>query len=435
MSNKLQILRTATAGNPVPAGTYPPGTPWVNFPDLKFGIIDLAQNPQNLLGVSIYAGTADYVVGDIVANAGKLYKAKNAVTGVIGGTFNAADWDEIGAGASVTVGATPPASPKLGSLWYEDANDGRIFVWDGTQWVDAAPVDHFATTLSPTAPTSPGTGDLWFDSTAGTRRLFVWDGAAWIDAAPAASTAGFVAKAGDTMTGQLVVPGGATGKQAPAADEVVQLAGDTMTGALSAPNIRITGDGVLKFGDLGSTNGYLHVIPTDGSVYLGGGKPGTSAFSGGLKLKKTGGNITGIVVNGKTGISSTVFEADSVNSLLIAKLRATSTPPNLTSVWSAAHNAHDISVGASSETLKDNIRPLTSWDTILKITPILYEDQNVHCTWAGLTVEDCEEQGMEGIIIDNGPEIPKGLAYDRVVPYLIKAVQELTTRLEALEAK
>ena len=143
MSNKLQILRTFTAGKPVPGGVYPVGTPWINFADLDFGIIDAGQNPQSLLGVTIYRGTANYVIGDIVFNAGNLYKAKKAVAGVVGGVFKATDWDEIGSGGvAVTVAAVPPATPKKGDLWYDDTKDGRMYVWDNTQWVDAAPASN-----------------------------------------------------------------------------------------------------------------------------------------------------------------------------------------------------------------------------------------------------------------------------------------------------
>ena len=44
-----------------------------------------------------------------------------------------------------------------------------------------------------------------------------------------------VLKAGDTMTGALSVPAGASGTQAPQVQEVVKKTGDTMTGALALP--------------------------------------------------------------------------------------------------------------------------------------------------------------------------------------------------------
>jgi hypothetical protein len=44
-----------------------------------------------------------------------------------------------GGGSSVVVSSTPPADPAVGDLWYDNADDGRLFIWNGAQWVDAAP--------------------------------------------------------------------------------------------------------------------------------------------------------------------------------------------------------------------------------------------------------------------------------------------------------
>lgn len=55
-----------------------------------------------------------------------------------------------------------------------------------------------------------------------------------------------VLKAGDTMTGALSVPAGASGAQAPQVQEVVKKAGDTMTGDLNIPNNVIDNPGVAK---------------------------------------------------------------------------------------------------------------------------------------------------------------------------------------------
>ena len=67
--------------------------------------------------------------------------------------------------------------------------------------------------------------------------------AATVDQVTAVDTAS-VAKAGDTMTGQLTLPGGGTGKNAATVDQVdavstasVAKAGDTMTGNLTVPSL------------------------------------------------------------------------------------------------------------------------------------------------------------------------------------------------------
>ena len=100
----------------------------------------------------------------------------------------------ISAIARVTVSQTAPSSPTAGDLWYH-STQARLFVYynDGSssQWVDAAPFNlqgSGAATVSvgATAPAGPSDGDLWYNSNYG--RLFVYykDGTSdqWVDAAP-----------------------------------------------------------------------------------------------------------------------------------------------------------------------------------------------------------------------------------------------------------
>lgn len=42
--------------------------------------------------------------------------------------------------AVVVVGATAPTAPGVGDLWWNSV-DGRMYVYYGTAWVDASPVD------------------------------------------------------------------------------------------------------------------------------------------------------------------------------------------------------------------------------------------------------------------------------------------------------
>jgi hypothetical protein len=73
----------------------------------------------------------------IVALQGKTH---NALTG-----RDAADAHPLASitGLAAALGAaisdTPPTSPPTGRLWYDTGTTGRMFVWNGTQWVDASP--------------------------------------------------------------------------------------------------------------------------------------------------------------------------------------------------------------------------------------------------------------------------------------------------------
>lgn len=74
-------------------------------------------------------------------------------------------------------------------------------------------------------------GALYWNSTAKETRT--WNGTAWVTT----SVANAVSRGGDTMTGPLSVPAGASGAQVPRAQEVVSKTGDTMTGNLNVPSI------------------------------------------------------------------------------------------------------------------------------------------------------------------------------------------------------
>jgi hypothetical protein len=77
-------------------------------------------------------------------------------------------------------------------------------------YVDASPSLY----ISDTAPVGVQDGSLWWDSNRGTLLVRYNDGDSvqWVDAVavPGFDTAGFVQKAGDTMTGALVLPGDPT---------------------------------------------------------------------------------------------------------------------------------------------------------------------------------------------------------------------------------
>jgi hypothetical protein len=100
MPSRVQSLRSAVKNTRPGAGTREPGELYVNFPDRQVGFIDASKNPQDLVAVRFFSTTTNYSAGDFVWNAGKIYKAKNAVNA---GAFNAADWD-----SAATVGDYEP---------------------------------------------------------------------------------------------------------------------------------------------------------------------------------------------------------------------------------------------------------------------------------------------------------------------------------------
>ena len=136
----------------------------------------------------------------------------------------------------VIVATAAPASPPAGTIWL-DTNTDDVTMWNGTVW---APMGGGGgLTIADTAPANPDVGDLWMDSSNADFATYAWydDGTSqqWIlQSSPSAGVGNFVKLSGDTMTGPLEVPAGATGNQVPRANEVVPLAGGvTMTGLLT----------------------------------------------------------------------------------------------------------------------------------------------------------------------------------------------------------
>jgi hypothetical protein len=92
--------------------------------------------------------------------------------------FDGAAWVVIGgAGTGAALGTTPPANPFPGQQWF---NGSVLYVWDGNAWV---PTSTTKSSVQATAPPAPNPGDLWFDGTV----QRIWSGTAWIAVGPGAT--------------------------------------------------------------------------------------------------------------------------------------------------------------------------------------------------------------------------------------------------------
>jgi hypothetical protein len=472
MSNKLQILRTSVAGKSVPAGTYPPGTPWVNFADMDFGIVDAAQIPQSLLGLKVFMGTANYAIGDVVIDSGKLYRAKRTVTGVVGGVFNISDWDEIGAaGATVIVGSTAPATPKKGDLWYDDTKDGRTYVWDGTQWVDAAPASNLGISAFDTTQTY-----ALNDQVIQNGKLYVAKGA---------------------------VPAGTfQPTQWNAVDDYVQKAGDTMTGKLTVPEVDVTTTnpakpGLTVKGAAGQTSNYFLVKDAADNPRIVSHSDSTR-----LQHHDAGGNVTGNIViasgkgvlpngislwttdkeikldtgygpaavAGKINLHSLDVDLHAFNTLTLGvgtknggtaiDLRVTSNKKGEVYISAddfinSATTKHTINLNkyggtvlvnnaaiSSSKNIKTNIHKHTE-DALPKFKSIEVKKFNRVYAAHDEVPEAIDDRTEVGLIAEDvqtifGNDVAPGgehIMIGDMLGHFTKAIQELTTRLEALEAK
>jgi hypothetical protein len=81
-----------------------------------------------------------------------------------------------------TNGPAPPANPQPGEFWFDTANS-QMYIWDGNAWI--ATLTTFPQTagavsyVGDAAPENPAIGELWFNTTDLT--LEIWDGEAWVD--------------------------------------------------------------------------------------------------------------------------------------------------------------------------------------------------------------------------------------------------------------
>jgi hypothetical protein len=192
--------RSANPANPFP--TLEPGELSVNTANRQLAVGDAnvvgVGTPLPLLAVRYFDIRGIYAVGDHVVQAGVLYRC------IVAHGPAAFDPAHFGAaagsgGGGLTISDTPPGTPTDGMLWWE-SDSGKLYVRynDGVgapQWVEAVAV--------PSVDTSSFTTKTYVDAADALKADKTYVDAA--DAALSTSVAGKVAKAGDTMTGNLTI--------------------------------------------------------------------------------------------------------------------------------------------------------------------------------------------------------------------------------------
>ena len=118
---RVQTLRSSVKGQRPTTGTREPGELYVSFPDRQFGVIDAGKAALDMIPVRYFSPNTDYVTGDFVFQAGNIYRAKAAVPA---GTFNPAQWDK-GAGTPADLLATLLTVDGTGSGLDADLLDGH----------------------------------------------------------------------------------------------------------------------------------------------------------------------------------------------------------------------------------------------------------------------------------------------------------------------
>jgi hypothetical protein len=197
LTNRPQILRSSTPGQVPAAGTRLAGELWTTFPDLQLGVIDPTKTAQKLIAVRFFSTTANYVAGDFVVQAGKLYFAKASVPA---GAFNATQWTQIAALTDIpALYVLPTASTSvLGGVKI----DGTTVTINNGVISSAGLV-----TVSATAPSSVQNGALWYDLVGGQLYAWVNDGTSsqWVVAVNQSISGVYLPMTGGTLTGPLTL--------------------------------------------------------------------------------------------------------------------------------------------------------------------------------------------------------------------------------------
>jgi len=162
MTSQYRHRRTSNPATPAP--TLEPGEIAVNTANRQLHLGDAASatlgTPKALLAIRFFDTAAIYAIGDLVIQAGKGYRA---IVANGPGAFNITQWEL--SGAQLIISTTPPVAAGDGTLWWNN---------------------------------SEGVGKLYVRYNDG-------NSVQWVEAAPQPAVNQFVQKAGDTMTGNLII--------------------------------------------------------------------------------------------------------------------------------------------------------------------------------------------------------------------------------------
>lgn len=240
---------------------------------------------------------------------------------------------------------------------------------------------------------------------------------------PAKLDRAYVDTTGGTMTGALNVPAGASGTEAPQAQEVVKKSGDSITGPLTLRSwltvLPVGGTGNGLGTGVSSTNGLSFNTPdeADRAGAIASQVSGQSATN--ISLSKKGPSTTGakyinFAFSGSQSGSITVQSSTSIN-----------------------YNA------TSDYRLKENVAPIAGAASILnQLKPCRYNFiSNPELPMLGFLAHEVQEVlpsvvvGKKDAVDKYGKDDYQQMDYSKLTPILTAALQEALTRIETLEAK
>jgi hypothetical protein len=99
-------------------------------------------------------------------------------------TADGSNYHVIAAGASMTLGTTPPLDPDLGDFWFETDSAITFVYYDG-YWIEIG-ASGIGAVIGSESPENPANGQFWFRNT--TNEVFVYYDGEWVLVSRATST-------------------------------------------------------------------------------------------------------------------------------------------------------------------------------------------------------------------------------------------------------
>lgn len=458
MPNRVQTLRSNVAGNR-PTGRLP-GELYVNWADGQLGAVNGSSTPQDLIAVRFFSNTANYAIGNYVVQGNYLYRAIAAVSA---GNFNATQWSQVATLADLAAGYLPLSGGTLTGPLTLAAGSTAPTPSIGDNSTNIA-----TTAFVGTAVPLPSTITPPMDGTAaiGVSALF-----ARADHVHPSDTSR-LALTGGALTGSLSATGFVANAATPAyrglnytTANVLRWAVYTDATAESGSN---TGSNfsIARYNDAGAALGAaLSINRASGATSILGALNvgGTLSTSSGIGISCGGNGINyptlgagavgfswtspgvnvfvdnvaqGNIVTGRTGGALTAIYALSINGST-SQMQATSNT-GYTFVWTAT---------SSDPALKSDIVPAAK-DALAAINNLKVWEYDYHAPfpdaepqhwdWGLMADADLGAILSPAFIPANTYEGTKVYAQIRELPLiaaLVKAVQQLTARVETLEAQ
>lgn len=201
-----QYRHRRTSDPAIPFATLEPGEVAVNTANRQLAVGDAATGsigaPLALIALRFFDPRAQYVAGDLVVQAGVVYRAKASIPP---GAFSSAQWDML-VGTVDTQYVAKAGDTMSGLLTLSGAPTAGGHAATKT-YVDNLIATKVSVYVSDTPPSGAPDNSLWWEGDSGQLFLRYNDGdsTAWVVAVPQPDTASFVIKAGDTLTGALNV--------------------------------------------------------------------------------------------------------------------------------------------------------------------------------------------------------------------------------------